>query len=175
MSRKSKRLEKVDLREAWSRRHRVLVESYVRDYGDVLPDNADMALIDLAATVTLECEKLKVRQLAGATINPDEMVRLANSVTRMRKELGDKVATIKLAARPKTFRERMKARDVKIAESQDDDEIGGTVRPSDLGQPEPLPADDDGDDEEINLRGGSRNFETAAEFMERMSRKRETS
>ena len=106
----------------------IRAQSYVRDYGDVLPDTADMALIDLAATVTLECEKLKVRQLAGETINPDEMVRLANSVTRMRKELGDKVATIKLAARPKTFQERMKARENKIAESEDDDEIPG-IRP----------------------------------------------
>jgi hypothetical protein len=112
MSRKSKRFEKVDLREAWSRRHKELVESFVRDYGD-LPD-IDMALIDLAATVTLECEKMKVRQLAGETINPDEMVRLANSVTRMRKDLNDRSLALKRAAAPKTYQERMAARAARI-------------------------------------------------------------
>jgi hypothetical protein len=138
MSRKSKRLEKVDLREAWSRRHRELVESFVRDYGDAPPDTADMALIDLAATVTLECEKLKVTQLAGETINPDEMVRLANAVTRMRKELSAKVAATAKRAAPLTYAERMAARLAKIealkdAEDDDDDdtEIPG-VRQSDL-------------------------------------------
>ena len=112
MSRKSKRFEKVDLREAWSRRHKELVESFVRDYGD-LPD-IDMALIDLAATVTLECEKMKVRQLAGETINPDEMVRLANSVTRMRKDLNDRSLALKRAAAPKTYQERIAARAARI-------------------------------------------------------------
>jgi hypothetical protein len=112
MSRKSKRFEKVDLREAWSRRHKELVGSFVRDYGD-LPD-IDMALIDLAATVTLECEKMKVRQLAGETINPDEMVRLANSVTRMRKDLNDRSLALKRAAAPKTYQERMAARAARI-------------------------------------------------------------
>jgi hypothetical protein len=78
-----------------------------------LPD-IDMALIDLAATVTLECEKMKVRQLAGETINPDEMVRLANSVTRMRKDLNDRSLALKRAAAPKTYQERMAARAARI-------------------------------------------------------------
>ena len=43
---------------------------------------------DHAATVALECEALKVRQLNGEPVDLDDLVRLTNSLTRIRIELG---------------------------------------------------------------------------------------
>jgi hypothetical protein len=88
-----KRLRAVkDRRSSWARRHKELTEAYYStDLGAEL-SAADRSLVDHAATVAVECERLKARQLNGDIIDLDELVRLTNALTRVRKELGQQAA-----------------------------------------------------------------------------------
>jgi hypothetical protein len=84
----AKRLRAVkDRRSTWARRHRELAAAFAADLGSGL-SAADRALTDHAATVALECEALKIRQLNGEPVDLDDLVRLTNSLTRIRIELG---------------------------------------------------------------------------------------
>jgi hypothetical protein len=83
-----KRLRAIkDRRSTWSRRHRELAEAFANDLGSQL-SAADRSLVDHAATVAVECERLKVKQLNDEVIDLEELVRLTNALTRMRVELG---------------------------------------------------------------------------------------
>jgi hypothetical protein len=83
-----KRLRAIkDRRSTWSRRHRELAEAFANDLGSQL-SAADRSLVDHAATVAVECERLKVKQLNDDAIDLEELVRLTNALTRMRVELG---------------------------------------------------------------------------------------
>lgn len=83
-----KRLQAInDRRSTWARRHHQLAAAFAADLGSGL-SAADRALTDHAATVALECEALKVRQLNGEPVDLDDLVRLTNSLTRIRIELG---------------------------------------------------------------------------------------
>ena len=83
-----KRLRAVkDRRGTWSRRHRELAEAFANDLGPDL-SAADRSLVDHAATVAVECERLKVKRLNDETIDIEQLVRLTNSLTRVRVELG---------------------------------------------------------------------------------------
>jgi hypothetical protein len=83
-----KRLRAIkDRRSTWARRHRELADAFAADLGAEL-SAADRSLVDHAATVALECERLKARQLNDEAIDIDNLVRLTNSLTRVRIELG---------------------------------------------------------------------------------------
>ena len=83
-----KRLQAInDRRSTWARRHHQLAAAFATDLGSGL-SAADRALTDHAATVALECEALKIRQLNGEPVDLDDLVRLTNSLTRIRIELG---------------------------------------------------------------------------------------
>ena len=87
-----KRLRAVkDRRSTWARRHHQLATAFATDLGSGL-SAADRALTDHAATVALECEALKIRQLNGEPVDLDDLVRLTNSLTRIRIELGKRAA-----------------------------------------------------------------------------------
>jgi hypothetical protein len=87
-----KRLRAIkDRRSTWSRRHRELAEAFANDLGSDL-SAADRSYVDHGATVALECEQLKVRQLNGELVDVDDLVRLTNSLTRIRIELGKRAA-----------------------------------------------------------------------------------
>jgi hypothetical protein len=84
----AKRLRAIkDRRSTWSKRHKELADAFAADLGAEL-SAADLSLVDHAATVALECERLKARQLNDETIDIDNLVRLTNSLTRVRIELG---------------------------------------------------------------------------------------
>ncbi|HEY5064764.1 MAG TPA: hypothetical protein VIJ04_08120 [Xanthobacteraceae bacterium] len=90
-----KRLRSVnDRRSTWARRHRDLAAAFTADLGAEL-SAADRAFVDHAATVAVECERMKTRQLNGEAIDLDELVRLSNALTRVRKELGTHAASSK--------------------------------------------------------------------------------
>ena len=119
---KPKRLKMVDLRASWARRHKELATAFATDLGADLTE-ADRSVIDFAATVAIEAERIKARQLNGEAIDLDALVRLANALTRVRKELGAKAASAKQSARPITFQERMEARRRKLeAEEANEDD-----------------------------------------------------
>jgi hypothetical protein len=83
-----KRLQKVkDQRSSWSRRHRQLAAGFAADLG-FEPSAIDRALLDHAATVALEAEQMKAEQLNDEEIDIEQLVRLTNSLTRLRIELG---------------------------------------------------------------------------------------
>jgi hypothetical protein len=83
-----KRLRAIkDRRGTWARRHQQLARAFASDLGSDL-SAADRALADHAATVALECEALKVRQLNDEAVDVDDLVRLTNALTRVRIELG---------------------------------------------------------------------------------------
>ena len=84
---KPKRLRAVDLRASWARRHKQLADALTADLGAELSE-ADRSLVDHAATVAVECERMKSKQLNGEAIDLEELVRLTNALTRVRKELG---------------------------------------------------------------------------------------
>ena len=121
---KPKRLKSVDLRASWARRHKELAAAFAADLGAGLTE-ADRAVIDFAAVVAIEAERMKARQLNGGDVDLEELVRLANALTRIRRELGAKAASAKQSARPLTFQERMEARRRKLeaeeANKNDDD------------------------------------------------------
>ena len=84
----AKRLRAIkNRRTTWARRHHQLAAAFATDLGPNL-SAADRALAHHAATVALECEALKVRQLNGEPVDLDDLVRLTNSLTRIRIELG---------------------------------------------------------------------------------------
>jgi hypothetical protein len=88
-----KRLRAIkDRRSTWARRHRELADAFANDLGSDL-SAADRSFVDHCATVALECEQLKVRQLNGEAVDIDNLVRLTNSLTRVRIELGKRAAT----------------------------------------------------------------------------------
>ena len=88
------RLQKVsDGRSTWARRHRQLAAGFAADLGPSL-SAIDRALVDHAATVALEAEQMKAAQLNDEDIDIEQLVRLTNSLTRVRIELG-KHATAK--------------------------------------------------------------------------------
>jgi hypothetical protein len=81
------RLQKVaDGRSTWARRHRQLAAGFAADLGPNL-SKIDLALVDHAATICLEAEQLKARQLNDQEIDIEQLVRLTNSLTRIRIEL----------------------------------------------------------------------------------------
>jgi len=83
-----KRLRAIqDRRTTWSRRHKELADAFADDLGPDL-SAADRSMVDHAATVAVEAERMKGRQLNGEAIDLDELVRLTNALTRVRKELG---------------------------------------------------------------------------------------
>jgi hypothetical protein len=83
-----KRLQEVrDRRSAWARRHRQLAAGFAADLG-FEPSAIDCALLDHAATVALEAEQMKAAQLNDEEIDIEQLVRLTNSLTRLRIELG---------------------------------------------------------------------------------------
>jgi hypothetical protein len=88
---KPKRLRGVDLRASWARRHRELADAFAADLGPGL-SAADRAVVDHAATIAVECERMKASQLNEQAIDLEELTRLTNALTRVRKELGAKVA-----------------------------------------------------------------------------------
>jgi hypothetical protein len=97
------RLQKVaDGRSTWARRHRQLAAGFAADLGSNLPA-IDQALVDHAATVALEAEQMKAAQLNDEAIDLEQLVRLTNSLTRLRVELG-KRAEAKVE-RPPTVQE----------------------------------------------------------------------
>lgn len=82
-----KRLRAIkDRRSTWARRHKELVEAFAGDLGPVL-SAASKSLVDHAATVAVEAERMKARQLNDEAIDVNELVRLSNALTRMRIEL----------------------------------------------------------------------------------------
>jgi hypothetical protein len=85
---KPKRLHAVDLRASWARRHKALADAFAADLGTAGLSAADRAVIDHAATIAVECERMKAKQLNGDAIDLDELVRLTNALTRVRKEIG---------------------------------------------------------------------------------------
>jgi hypothetical protein len=112
------RLQKVaDGRSTWARRHRQLAAGFAADLGPE-PSAIDRALVDHAATVALEAEQMKAAQLNDEAVDIEQLVRLTNSLTRLRVELGKRAEAKAEAARPKTFEERMAARQRKIAERE---------------------------------------------------------
>jgi hypothetical protein len=114
---KPKRLQAVDLRVSWARRHKALAKAFAADLGGSGNlSTADHSLVDHAATVAVACEQIRVRQVNGEDINLNSLVRLTHALTRVRKELGQKVAATK--PKPMTFDERMAARERRI-ESHD--------------------------------------------------------
>jgi hypothetical protein len=87
-----KRLRAIkDRRSTWSRRHKELADAFAADLGANLTE-ADRSVIDFAATVAIEAERMKARQLNGEDVDLDALVRLANALTRVRRELGQKAA-----------------------------------------------------------------------------------
>jgi hypothetical protein len=87
-----KRLRAVkDRRSSWARRHKELAEAFAADRGANL-SAADRSIVDHSATIAVECERMKARQLNGDIIDLDELVRLTNALTRVRKELGQQAA-----------------------------------------------------------------------------------
>jgi hypothetical protein len=80
-----------DRRSTWSRRHKELADAFAADVGIDL-SAADRSLVDHAATVAVECERLKARQLNDEPLDIDDLVRLTNSLTRVRIELGKRAA-----------------------------------------------------------------------------------
>jgi hypothetical protein len=95
------RLQKVkDGRTAWARRHRELAAGFAADLGSNL-SAIERALLDHAATVALEAEQMKAMQLNDQDIDLDALVRLTNSLTRLRIELGKRIE------KPLTHEERM--------------------------------------------------------------------
>jgi hypothetical protein len=84
-----KRLKTIDRRSSWARRHRQLATAFAADLGTDL-SAGDSAFVDHAATVALECERMKMAQLEGQAVDLDELVRLSNALTRIRKELSVK-------------------------------------------------------------------------------------
>ncbi len=82
-----KRLRAIkDRRSTWARRHQELADAFAADLGPGC-SAADRSLVDHAATVAVECERMKARQLNDQAIDLDELVRLTNALTRVRKEL----------------------------------------------------------------------------------------
>jgi hypothetical protein len=69
-------------------RHRALVRAFRRDLGDAELTNAEIELIDMAATATLEAQMLKGKVIAGAEVDGNETVRLLNSAARLLNMLG---------------------------------------------------------------------------------------
>ena len=82
-----KRLRAIkDRRSTWARRHKALANAFATDLGDKL-SAADRSFADHAATVGVECERMKARQLNDGPVEVDELVRLTNALTRLRIEL----------------------------------------------------------------------------------------
>jgi hypothetical protein len=83
-----KRLRAVkDRRSTWARRHKELADAFAADLGTEL-SAADRSIVDHAVTIGIEAEKMRVAQLNGENIDLEELVRLTNALTRVRKELG---------------------------------------------------------------------------------------
>lgn len=90
-----KRLQKVrNRRSAWARRHRQLAAGFAADLG-FEPSAINSAFLDHAATVALEAEQMKAAQLNDEEIDIEQLVRLTNSLTRLRIELGKRAAVAK--------------------------------------------------------------------------------
>jgi hypothetical protein len=82
----AKRLRGVDRRSTWARRHKALAVTFAADLGGEL-SSADRSLADHAATVAVEAERMKARQLNGEALNLQDLVRVTNALIRTRKEL----------------------------------------------------------------------------------------
>jgi hypothetical protein len=112
-----KRLQKIkDRRSAWARRHRELAAGFAADLGSE-PSAIDRSLVDHAATVALEAEQMKAAQLNDEEIDIEQLVRLTNSLTRLRIELG-KRADEKRPKRPYGLADIQAA----LAEGRDEDD-----------------------------------------------------
>jgi hypothetical protein len=71
-------------------RHRALVRAFRHDLGDTELTNAEIELIDMAATATLEAQLLKAKVLSGQEIDDNATVRLLNSAARLLNMIGIK-------------------------------------------------------------------------------------
>jgi hypothetical protein len=90
-----KRLRAIkDRRSTWARRHRELADAFAADIGERLTA-ADRSVADHAATVAIACERLKAAQLNDQSVDLDDLVRLTNALSRMRKELTQKAGSAK--------------------------------------------------------------------------------
>jgi hypothetical protein len=83
-----------DRRSTWARRHKKLADAFAADLGSSL-STADRSFVDHGATVAIECELMKARQLNGGAVDLNELVRLTNALTRVRRELSQKVDSAK--------------------------------------------------------------------------------
>jgi hypothetical protein len=89
--------------------------------GDAEPTPSDLSLIRRATLAELALRDLEERFAAGEAINPTDLVRIGNMHDRtVRAFRGGRKAT---KPTPKTFQERMAARQAKLANTEDDDEI----------------------------------------------------
>ena len=76
-------LEGIDGRSPSARRYRDLVESFTHDLGgmDQLTES-DRALVRQAASLTIRAQQLQTAIVNGEPVNPDELIRLTNTVRR---------------------------------------------------------------------------------------------
>jgi hypothetical protein len=82
-----KRLRAVkDRRSTWARRHKKLADTFARDLGGDL-STVDLALAAHAATVAIECERMRAEQLNGEAVDLEDLVRVTNALIRVRTEL----------------------------------------------------------------------------------------
>ena len=74
-----KRLRAVkDRRSTWARRHKKLADTFARDLGGSL-STVDLALAAHAATVAIECERMRADQLNGEPVDLEDLVRVVRT------------------------------------------------------------------------------------------------
>jgi hypothetical protein len=77
----------IDHRTRTGRRMKALVADLLSELGGVELNTVDMALVRLFAVTTVESEKLQAAAASGLPVDQNELVRIANVTTRVRREL----------------------------------------------------------------------------------------
>ena len=67
-----------DRRSTWARRHKKLADTFARDLGGSL-STVDLALAAHAATVAIECERMRADQLNGEPVDLEDLVRVVRT------------------------------------------------------------------------------------------------
>jgi hypothetical protein len=111
----------TEANEESKRRHLRRLKAAFRSelVGSAEPTQCDLGLIQSASMATVMLRDLEERFAAGERVNPTDFVRVTNVHARALTEL--RRAKAKAPPRPMTFAERMKAREEKYSQEENDD------------------------------------------------------
>ena len=119
VSNRSRAHQNVDERSAGARRFRDLVDAFSADLGDNLSE-ADLALVRMAAGLTLKAEMMQADLAAGKDVDAETLIKLAGTARRSMAAISAKAIERKPTAM--TFQDYLAQKAAERAAAQSDDD-----------------------------------------------------